>query len=49
MYWYQRKQQKYINTPEGNIEVSTGRKMSFSYCYTSKDHSSDQFGTTGAV
>ena len=37
-YWYQRTQQKYINTPEGNIEVSTGRKMSFSYCYTSKDH-----------
>ena len=37
-YWYQGKQQKYINTPEGNIEVSTGRKMSFSYCYTSKDH-----------
>ena len=23
---------------EGNIEVSTDRKMSFSYCYTSKDH-----------
>ena len=38
VYWYQRTQQKYINTPEGNIEVSTGRKMSFSYCYTSKDH-----------
>ena len=38
MYWCQRKQQKYINTPEGNIEVSTGRKMSFSYYYTSKDH-----------
>ena len=38
MYWYQRTQQKYINTPEGNIEVSTGRKMSFSYYYTSKDH-----------
>ncbi len=37
-YWYQRTQQKYINTPEGNIEVSTGRKMSFSYYYTSKDH-----------
>ena len=37
-YWYQGKQQKYINTPEGNIEVSTGRKMSFSYYYTSKDH-----------
>ena len=29
VYWYQRTQQKYINTPEGNIEVSTGRKMSF--------------------
>ena len=38
VYWYQRTQQKYINTPEGNIEVSTGRKMSFSYYYTSKDH-----------
>ena len=38
VYWYQRTRQKYINTPEGNIEVSTGRKMSFSYCYTSKDH-----------
>ena len=38
VYWYQKTQQKYINTPEGNIEVSTGRKMSFSYCYTSKDH-----------
>ena len=38
VYWYQRRQQKYINTPEGNIEVSTGRKMSFSYYYTSKDH-----------
>ncbi|WP_297304834.1 JAB-like toxin 1 domain-containing protein [uncultured Coprobacter sp.] len=38
MYWYQRTQQKYINTPEGNIEVSTGRKMSYSYYYTSKDH-----------
>ena len=38
VYWYQRRRQKYINTPEGNIEVSTGRKMSFSYCYTSKDH-----------
>ena len=37
-FWYQGKLQKYINTPEGNIEVSTGRKMSFSYCYTSKDH-----------
>ena len=37
-FWYQGKQQKYINTPEGNIEVSTGRKMSFSYYYTSKDH-----------
>ena len=38
VYRYQRTQQKYINTPEGNIEVSTGRKMSFSYYYTSKDH-----------
>ena len=38
VYWYQRTRQKYINTPEGNIEVSTGSKMSFSYCYTSKDH-----------
>ena len=37
-FWYQGKLQKYINTPEGNIEVSTGRKMSFSYYYTSKDH-----------
>ena len=38
VYWYQGKLQKYINTPEGNIEVSTGRKMSFSYYYISKDH-----------
>ncbi|WP_455499166.1 peptidoglycan DD-metalloendopeptidase family protein, partial [Coprobacter sp.] len=37
-YRYQAKQQKYINTPEGNIEVSTGRKMSYKYYYTSKDH-----------
>ena len=44
-FFYRSSSQSEIRTPEGHISVNSGRKISYSYRYISKDHLGSVWGT----